>query len=560
MKPLDPGDLRLAETVHDSILRSCRNCPDRTALAGHGGDGPNYSYGVLEETVLRLAAGLQERIGGIGSRVGIISGNCPEWALVYLAGMAAGSIVVPLDAALKATELVNFLRVSGIKLIFCSRQWSGPVREIVSLNDPGLEVVVLDDDAESGWRGLLRPVSEYRKPEVKGDDTAVLIYTSGTTGDPKGVVLTHGNLMANLASISGALEMYADDVFLSVLPMHHTFEATCGFLFPLLLGLKIVYVRSLKSRDIIEGIRDNRVTCMIGVPILFEKMYNSINRGIRQQPFYKVALVKIMHETSRAAWAVGLKSGKRLFRGLFKKAGLSSLRLLVSGGAPLPSFIAEWFNLAGIDFLVGYGLTECAPVVTVNRPDDIRFDSVGPALPGVALKIDDPDRGIGEILVRGKNNTPGYLDNPEATGELLREGWLCTGDLGRIERGHLYITGRRKNLIVTGGGKNVYPEEIESLLNLSDSILESLVIGRKNNQKTGEEIWAIIVPDREYISQQAATAAAASSPDELRKLIEGEIAAVNGRLSDYKRILHFEIRLEEFEKTSTRKIKRTLYQ
>jgi long-chain acyl-CoA synthetase len=234
--------------------------------------------------------------------------------------------------------------------------------------------------------------------------------------------------------------------------------------------------------------------------------------------------------------------------------------MFISGGAPLPGHIGKWFNLIGLTLLEGYGMTECSPVLAVNRPDNISIGSVGPPLPDIKIKINKPnEEGIGEIIVRGGNTTPGYLNNHEATSELLRDGWLYTGDMGKMDKGLLYITGRSKNIIISGGGKNIFPEEIEGYLNQSDYILESLAVGRERAGKTGEEIWAIIVPDKEQIELELTDSGVTLSENRIRELIGEVVKNVNGRLADYKRIVDFEIRTEEFEKTAAKKIKRIKY-
>ncbi|UCD94384.1 MAG: AMP-binding protein [Candidatus Zixiibacteriota bacterium] len=559
MQPINPEKFEIRNSIHETILDTCREFPEKTAIIGHGGEGVRYSYGDIEALVAKIAGGLHAGGFGRGDRIAILSENCPEWPLAYLAILAAGCAVVPFDASLKATELTKFLRVSRVKLLLCSAKWHRAAADVIALNDLPIRIATLPVDDPHSLIARAEP-EPYVAPDVAAEDTAVIIYTSGTTGDPKGVVLTHGNILANLESIIRTVVIYPNDIFLSVLPLHHTFEATCGFLFPLYTGLTIVYARSLRSRDLFADIQHNRATFLVGVPILFEKLYLAISRRMQDLPLPKRLSFKTLYAGRKVGWKLGVNVGPTLFKSLRTKAGLGSIRMLISGGAPLPQRVAEWFNLIGFSFLPGYGLTECSPVVSVARLDDIRFDSVGPPLPGVKVAIDNPSRdGIGEIKVRGGNNTPGYLDNPDATAELIKEGWLYTGDLGKIEKGHLYITGRKKNLIVSGGGKNIYPEEIEGELNLSDYILESLVFGKEKVGKAGEEIWAVIVPDVELIKSVQPDREKEPSPKDIRDLLEKEVAAVNHRLADYKRIVRFEVRMDEFEKTSTRKIKRRLY-
>jgi long-chain acyl-CoA synthetase len=550
------NNISSAETIHEVILDSCKNRPEHLALSGFGGKGNKYSYKKLEKTVKGVAAALRSKGLTNGRRIGILSTNSPEWGIAYVGILAAGNVVVPLDAALKETELIRFFRISGIDIIFCGEKFIKHAKDIITLNGYKIEVVGLDGEGADNLEGFIG--EDYYLVENKNpDDTAVIIYTSGTTGEPKGVVLTHKNVVSNLKSIDPILKLKKDEVFLSVLPMHHTFEATAGFLFPLSIGLTIVYARALNTRDIKEDISNNKVTYLVAVPLLFEKFYNAMKRGIAAAPAVRRILFRLLYTASRFGWGPGKNPGRSLFRSLREKAGMGSLRTFISGGAPLPPIVAEWFNYLGFEFLEGYGLTECSPVVSVNRPGDVRFGSVGPPLPGVEVAIDNPSSdGIGELKVKGNNNTPGYLDDPDATAELIRDGWLFTGDLGRIDDGYLYITGRKKNLIVSGGGKNIYPEELENELNLSGYILESIIFGRKKENKTGEEIRAIIVPDLDYIKNSGL---AEPTAEQLRQIIGREVKIVNNRLADYKRIEKFEIQTEEFEKTSTRKIKRRLY-
>jgi len=525
-------------------------------MIGSGGKGPRFSYRELGAIIGRLAAGLKKKGVRKGDKVAILSENCPEWGAAYLAILACGAIVTPVDSSLKEGELSRLFRVSDLKAIFCSPRHMDKVKKLIDLNDLGFSIYGLIGEEPNTLRGMLEKLPFY-SDNVGLSDTAVLIYTSGTTGDPKGVILTHQNLLSNLNSIARTLPLYENDVFLSVLPMHHTFEATCGFLLPLYTGMTIVFARSLKSKELFSDIAQNKVTVMVGVPLLYEKLYNAINRKIKELSPIKKAALKAFYTASQMGRKLKQNPGRVLFRGLRRKAGLESIRLLVSGGAAIPSRIAEWFNLVGFVFLQGYGMTECSPVVSVNRADDNKFGSVGPPIPGIEVEIDgkSPD-GIGEIKVRGGNTTPGYLGNPEATSKLLRDGWLYTGDLGKIENNHLYITGRKKNLIISGGGKNIYPEEIEAELNLSAIILESIVIGRHISGRAGEEIWAIIVPDLEYINE---TGKPEKAPKEIRNMIAMDVKAVNQRLAAHKRISGFEISLDELEKTTTRKVKRNLY-
>lgn len=544
-----------ADTLFGAFEKTALDWPDNAALKAEGGRGRSYTYRETLNDVRQLAAGLQSGQYTEASEIGLLAENRPEWAMVYLAVVAAGKTVVPIDANLKPNEQATIIRHAGLKLIFASARYESVLDEI----EGSFETVSLEADAPKGWRRLLTGSGEL-EPTAGPDSVAALIYTSGTTGDPKAVMLTNANLLANLNSVEKALDFRPADCMLSVLPLHHTFEATCGFLMPLTTGMTVVYARSLKSRDILDDLQYNKITIMCGVPLLFEKMYQAIQRGIAAAPGYRRAVVRGLMFLSAIGWKLGQKWGKGLFAGLRSKAGLASIRMFVSGGAPLPSSISRFFNLIGFDFLQGYGMTECSPVISVNRPNDIEFGSSGPPLPGVEIRIGQPDAGgIGEILVRGGNCTPGYKDNPEMTRELLAGGWLHTGDLGCLRNGHLWITGRAKNLIVSAAGKNIYPEELEEKLIDSRFVLEALVYGQRKNDRQGEEVRAIVVPDMEQFQAEFGVDAARVDTEKVNAVIKDEIDGINLQVSDYKRIAGFRVQLEELEKTSTKKVKRFVH-
>jgi len=299
---------------------------------------------------------------------------------------------------------------------------------------------------------------------------------------------------------------------------------------------------------------------MTGVPLLYEKLYHTIRKKITTASATKKILFKILSFISSVLWKMSLRAGHILFKSLLVKGGLNSLRMFVSGGAAIPPSIVKFFNIMGISFLQGYGMTEASPVITVNRLEDLKFGSVGPPLDGVDVKIENPEEtGIGEILVKGDNITPGYRNNPEATKEIFAEDWMKTGDLGYLKEGHLWITGRSKSLIVSAAGKNIYPEELEEKLIEDTMIMEVVVFGRIKEGKQGEEIRALIVPDFEMI--EAEHGISKSNPDMniVDSLIKTIVNKVNAQVAAYKRISAFDVQLEELEKTSTKKIKRFLY-
>ena len=510
-----------------------------------------------------LSMGLEK-----GDRVALLSENRPGWGMSYLGVHVAGGVNVPLDALLKISSWGHIIRSSGAKALIVSKNFL-PEFENIMADLPDLKFIICMDEPASHSSAISLKEIEKRglgyqgkDPEVKISDIASIIYTSGTTGQAKGVVLSHGNIVSDVKGLLAVTDILEGDNFLSVLPIHHTFECTCGFLTPLAVGGCITYARGLASKLIIEDIKNNKATILLGVPLLFEKMYAGITKAIAKQPLTKRVLFKISFSLCNLLFtAAHANAGKKIFHGLRDRAGLSSLRLLIAGAAPMPPEVSKAFNLLGFTFRQGYGLSECSPVLTLNPLDHYKDASIGKPIVGAELKIIDQDsRGVGQIVARGPMVMQGYYNNPEATCEVLKDGWLYTGDSGWVdEDGFYYITGRVKNVIVTQAGKNVYPEEIEYELNKSPYILESLVLGRSLEGTRGEEIEAIVVPDYEYFDSLAAEIGARVSTEDIEKTIKAEVHKLSSGLADFKKVKYIQIRQEEFEKTSTRKIKRYLF-
>ncbi|MEW6412145.1 MAG: AMP-binding protein [Candidatus Zixiibacteriota bacterium] len=545
--------VRVAETLFEAFEKTAARLPGQIAFKADGGRGRQYTYLESHEIIKQLANGLGSDALADCSEIGLLAENRPEWCMTYLAITAAGKTVVPIDANLKPSEMSYVIRHARLKVVFTS----GRFHPILSREHPDTTIYSFDDP-HNGWQNLFS--SENPRKDRPASEVAALIYTSGTTGEPKAVELTHRNMLANFEGIRPCLPFGQNDTFLSVLPLHHTFEATCGFLTPLFSGSTIVYARSLKSKEILEDIAGNGVTVMCGVPLLYEKMHHSIRRKIQSASLVRRILFEIFFALSRLGWMMGFKWGKFLFRGLRRRAQMTRMRMFVSGGAALPPNINRFFNMLGLDLQQGYGMTECSPVISVNKPDDSKFASVGPPLHNLEVKIFEPDeKGIGEIIVRGESVTAGYRGRPKETAELIRGGWLHTGDLGRLKDGHLWITGRKKNLIVSAAGKNIYPEQIEEKLLESAYILETVVFGRRKKDKQGEDICAIIVPDLEQFKVDFGLDPAKPDMGKVEQVINEEVEKVHRSIADYKRITDLKIQLEELEKTSSKKVKRFVY-
>ena len=552
--------------IHELLFNSAEHHTDRPAFWLRAATGfIPMSHAELARRVKTIAAGLAPLGHEPGGRIGIYAGNSPEWCMVYMAILAAGGVVVPLDPQLKYLELRTIIAKADMRYIFCASGSYDDLVELATMSAPHPVIIAIDDEEKetegSGTRTSLEQLEELGRDRqlaaspAKPSDLAVLIFTSGTSGDSKGVMLSHENITADIEAIIPRLVITKEDRFLSVLPLHHTFEATCGFIFPLSIGASIGYVRSLKSADLMADVRNLRATVMCGVPLLFEKMYWGIQRALEKKTLVARLYVDLGRRFSEISKSVlNLSAGKLIFRGLRNKAGLDSIRMFVSGGAALDPKVSRFFNNLGIVLLQGYGLTETSPVLSVNRESDNNYSSVGRPLDGVEVKIlDANEQGIGEIAVRGRMVMLGYYEDSEATRAVMRDGYFATGDLGYLDDdGHIHITGRMKNVIITPAGKNIYPEEIESVIDTSPFVAECAVLPRAKG--TGQEPIAVVVPDFEFIASLNENVVPTDA--EICKIIKAEVLQLCEQLAEFKRIKDVIVMTEEFPKTSTRKVKR----
>jgi long-chain acyl-CoA synthetase len=497
-----------------------------------------------------------------GDRVGIQSENRPEWGLAYLAIVEAGAVAVPLDALLKEHEVGEILAQSGARFCIVSDRQRPVVERVREARLPGLKLLSLDpsDDLPSWPQAMESFPDEPPRPErAQPDDLAVLLFTSGTTGQAKAVMLSHSNLLHNVEGLVRFIPYGMSDRMLSVLPLHHTFEFTTGFLAPMRGGASVAYARGLKSNELREDLRTAQATILLGVPLLYEKLLGAIRRGINDAPLARRALVRaLLAVVWLGSRLFGLRLGGRLLRPLREKAGLGRMRMFVSGAAALPSGVFWGFTNLGITMVEGYGLTECAPVVAANEFHRTKPGNVGHPLPGVEIRVDEPDaEGNGEVIVRGPNVMLGYYDHPEATAEALRDGWFFTGDLGRIlSDGRLRITGRVKNMIATAAGKKIYPEEVEIHLSNSPYILEVVVAGGRDGRGEREEVHAHIFPDFKAVGDLARSQGVAFDEAFVEKVLRHEVDLRCHMLAPYKRVKRIIVRRQEFPKTTTGKIRR----
>jgi long-chain acyl-CoA synthetase len=549
--------------IHQMVLASAARNGDRPAYWLRTSDGyAPLTYSELGERIIALARGLIRSGFKTQTKAGIYAPDSPEWGIIYMAILAAGGVVVPLDQQSKYLELRSIINRAGINMLFCDPSHYQDILELELISSQFPDVICFGNtDAEDSpimTTAKLERVGRNKNielPEIDPDSLAVLIYTSGTSSEAKGVMLSHTNIIADLEAVRPRLSITEEDRFLSVLPLHHTLEATCGFIYPLSCGASIVYGRSLKSIDIITDIRSLEITVMIGVPLLFEKMYAGINRQVSKRALASRLYVDLgQRMAGLSKWILDLSVGKVLFKALRERIGLDSIRLFVSGGAAINPQVSRFFGNLGISLLQGYGLSETSPVLTVNTERDNNYYSVGKPLDGVDLRILNKNAaGIGEIAAKGKMVMLGYYGNEDATQAVMQDGYFRTGDLGYIDStGHLHITGRMKNVIITPAGKNIYPEEIEALLESSPFVAECAVLPRKRN--TGEEPVAVVVPDFDAIN--AAHDEKKLSDDEIRTVMKAEVYSICEQLTEFKRVKDVIVMTEGLPKTSTRKVKR----
>jgi len=528
-------------------------------------DEEPLTYKDLQEKVKSLSDTLKLMGISNGDKIAIVSENSPFWGITYFAITTIGAIVVPVLPDFHKAEVHHIIRNSGAKIVFLSQKQTHKIDE-PNLGD--LQLVVSLDDAEisnshyetTNMSDLLagdlpkKLFKEKKRPgdgEIKEDDLAEILYTSGTTGHSKGVMLTHKNIVSNALNTLEVIHINAGEVFISVLPMAHSFECTAGFIGPISTGASIFYIKGLPTaQTLLPALAKIKPHYMLSVPLIMEKIYKKkvlgeINAKAITRGLYKVApMRKLLNKVA----------GKKLYQ-----AFGGNLKFICFGGAATQPDVERFLIESKFPYTSGYGLTESSPVITVNPLDKVVFQSCGKAIPGVEVKIEDPDAetNIGEILARGPNIMQGYYKNPEATKATLTEdGWLRTGDRGYLDdEGYLFIKGRSKNIIVGPSGENIFPEEIEFRIAQNPYVLESLVY------ELDRKIIARIHLDYDALDAEFAKEGLdeAQAKKRIQELLESIRVETNSKISSYSRIHRVIEQPEEFEKTPTKKIKRYLY-
>lgn len=546
------------------IDRSAKLYPNKTAfIYKRNPKDSNYishTYTDLKNDIKSLGTSLID-LGLTGKRVAIIAPNRYEWCVSYLSVTTSGMIVVPLDKALPNNEIVSSIIRSEVEAVIFDKKYLEIFEELKNNNSSNLKYFICmdfenDENSVLSYKNLINKGNEL----IKNNDTrydnviidnnamTIMLFTSGTTSIAKIVMLSQANVCSDIYSIGCIAKVTSKDTFLSFLPLHHTYESTTTFLYGLFCGITIAFCDGL--RYVVQNLKEYKVTGFVAVPLILEAMYKKLNKGIEEKGLTKT--VKVMSSICNFLLRFGIDIRRIVFKSVLNELG-GKLRIIIYGAAPMSKEAISGLSNFGLNLLNGYGLTETSPVVSAENDKYKRPGSVAFALPNIEVKIDSPnEKGIGEIIVKGPNVMLGYYDNEEATAEVLKDGWFYTGDLGYYDKdGYLFVTGRKKNVIVLKNGKNIYPEEIEILIAKLPFIAENFVFGRPTDNDD-LEINAKLVYNAEIMKELYPDA----SVEDYKDIIWNEIKNINLSMPAYKHIKNIIVTDIPMIKTTTQKIKR----
>jgi long-chain acyl-CoA synthetase len=559
---------RTMATFYDRFVECAERWPSNVALELQRQDRiESCTYAELRSMAESVGRWITEDGFERGARLALMADNHPRWVAAYLGIIAGGCTVVPLDTALHPNQLNKLLKDSGSSALFCDANHAHPAHEAVSGIDVGL--VLMDPERAASatiseqWLETLPSIfaagpAKFRPVDAQPDEIAALLYTSGTTADPKGVMLTHTNLLGEVDAVFNWVDIGPGDALLGVLPMFHVLAQMANLMIPLVKGARVVYLETLNTTELLRALQQREITAFAVVPQFFYLIHERIFQEVtRRGPIAKKllrALMNINHGIRRA----GLNAGRLLFGKIHETLG-SKMRYLVTGGSRFDPAIAQDFYDLGIDVLQAYGLTETTAAVFATSPGDNVIGSVGKAMKGVEAKIvgsqiddeqEDGGPASGEIALRGAPVMKGYWNRPDATAAVLRDGWFYTGDLGHFDAdNNLFLTGRRKEVIVLSNGKNIYPEEVEAHYLKSPHIKELAVMGVEGKPgESGDRLHAVIVPNFDVLRQKKIVNA--------KEIIRFDIESLSQQIASTKRIGSYEIWQEDLPRTATRKIKR----
>lgn len=546
--------------LKDMLQKSAKLYGDKTAYKIEiNGEAKNYTYSEVLGIVNALGTSLVN-MGLKGRKIAIIGDNCFQWEIAYLAIVCGTGIVVPIDKTLPENELKSVIERSEVEAIFYTEKYKDSLTRIKFSNHNNLKHLISmelpvhkggvysqQELINYGTHLLEAGFDEFTKAVVNPYTMNVMLFTSGTTSKSKVVALSQNNICSNLLDLDQTFDITSDDVFLSFLPLNHVFECTVGFLFPIYKGAKIVFAQG--ARKIVQNLRDNKVTFFACVPAIYEKIFGHVRKTLeKENRLEEILQLQAQHKNDT------MEQKKKIFSHIHNMLG-GNIRYFISGAAPLDKDIERRYRTLGLNLMQAYGLTETSPVVACSSNEHHKIGSVGKSVQSVEARIANPDeQGIGELVVKGPNIMLGYYNNPDATAEVLQNGWFHTGDLARIdEDGFIYICGRQKSVIVLKNGKNVFPEEMESIINKIEGVQESLIYGKQHgNDKDDVRINVKIVYDPDVMDRVYHL----TEEKEIKNALYQEIKSINRTLPGYKAIRGVVVSQEPLIKTSTNKIKR----
>jgi long-chain acyl-CoA synthetase len=559
-KKLQLFEVPQIESIQDMLLKSTAMYSNKLAME----DLTNYpissaTYSELKEYIFKFGTSLQKLGLKPRDHISVVGENRVQWAIAFLSAMMFDFVVVPVDKNLTQSEILNIIHESdSVALVF-----SGSLAELFREKKAVLGKIKFyismdlqkhENDDHSMIEMINNITLPAEPPKINPDDVAEIIYTSGSLGRAKGVMLSQKNLAVNLMAMRQMVQILPEDRFIGILPIHHTYQCTCGFLCTLYSGSSVHFARSLKT--IPEDMAKSKPTILLGAPLLFNKMYKKIMKSVSAKKTTSI-LFSAMLNVSDLTKSIGWKNSKKMLFGKIHQTLGGSMRLLIAGGAAPDPKVSKFFREVGFNIIQGYGLTETSPILALNKVENFKDAAAGLPLPGVEIKINNPDKkGVGEIYTRGLNNMLGYYKNPTATKETFENDWFKTGDLGYFdEDGFLFICGRKKNVIIANNGENVFPEEIEDILDRSQFVLECMIYGEED-EKHDERIVALIVPDTDAFIDYSEKNNVQITPELIDQLISQAVKDANSQLAPFKQIKKYYIHENELEKTTTQKVKR----
>lgn len=554
------------KTIKEIFLKSTEKFADRPFILEKFNPKEPFTeitYKEFKDDVVALGTALTKKYNLKDERIIIIGENTYHWYVSYMAAVCGAGIAVPIDKELPINEIENVIKRAKASVVIYSTKKKENIKKVedklpfvkyfMQMNSDdkltgrniGLNTVI-----EEGKRIVNKGDNSYIDIKIDPEEFKVLIFTSGTTSQAKGVMICNRNLAENVNAVNPYVHLDENDRFFSVLPLHHCYECSIGFLLPMAVGASIVVCQGLKY--IVNNMKETNPTALLAVPLLIESLYKKINKSIEKGG--KAGLVNSMIHVTNALKAVGIDIKKKVFSEIYENLG-GKLNFIVSAAAPIDPKAGKWVQDIGINFLQGYGLTETSPIAALTPDYEPKLGSAGKALVCSKLKIKNPnEKGEGEVLIKSSTLMLGYYENEEATKEAIQDGWFNSGDIGYLDKdGFLFITGRSKNVIVTQNGKNIYPEEIELMLGKIPEIKECMVYGKEIEGEKELTITARVIPNYEEIEELHGKDL---TEEQIHDIIWEEIKKVNRTLTSYKAIKKLEIKKGDFEKTTTMKIKR----